>query len=80
MYGTGRSTRENRSARGRKKIAPFDLDSRPETIEETAEMVTTRGGVGVAVQFDHTVLEWGEWKNVEERFYAYWQRPPVETS
>ena len=29
--------------------------NRPETIEETAAMVTTRGGVGIAVQVDHTV-------------------------
>ncbi|MEW5853750.1 MAG: SDR family oxidoreductase [Myxococcota bacterium] len=29
--------------------------TRPETIEETAEMVTARGGRGVAIQVDHTV-------------------------
>ena len=28
---------------------------RPETIEETAEMVTARGGLGIAAQVDHTV-------------------------
>src|SRR5947207_2614118 len=39
---TGRSTRSHRS----------DYD-RPETIEETAELVTRLGGVGVAVQVDH---------------------------
>jgi len=39
---TGRSTRGRRS----------DYD-RPETIEETAELVTQRGGVGIAVAVDH---------------------------
>lgn len=43
VYCTGRSVR-GRPATG----------SRPETIEETAELVTARGGVGVAVQVDHT--------------------------
>lgn len=42
VYATGRSTRERRS----------EMD-RPETIEETAEMVTRAGGEGVAVQVDH---------------------------
>jgi NAD(P)-dependent dehydrogenase (short-subunit alcohol dehydrogenase family) len=40
---TGRSTREHRS----------DLN-RPETIDETAELVTRTGGVGIAVRVDHT--------------------------
>ncbi len=31
--------------------------SRPETIDETAEMVTARGGVGIHAQVDHTVNE-----------------------
>ncbi|MBE9374253.1 SDR family oxidoreductase [Saccharopolyspora sp. HNM0983] len=43
VYATGRSTRENRS----------DYD-RPETIEETAELVTARGGTGIPVRTDHT--------------------------
>ncbi|MCB0260946.1 MAG: SDR family NAD(P)-dependent oxidoreductase [Calditrichaeota bacterium] len=38
-----------RSVRGRPATA-----NRPETIEETAEMVTARGGRGIAVQTDHT--------------------------
>jgi NAD(P)-dependent dehydrogenase (short-subunit alcohol dehydrogenase family) len=42
VYGTGRSTRERRS----------EID-RPETIEETAELVTAAGGEGVAVAVDH---------------------------
>jgi NAD(P)-dependent dehydrogenase (short-subunit alcohol dehydrogenase family) len=42
VYCTGRSTREGRSEYGR-----------PETIEETAELVTAAGGVGIAVAVDH---------------------------
>ena len=44
VYVTGRSTRASRSA----------LD-RPETIEETAELVTRAGGRGIAVRCDHLV-------------------------
>jgi NAD(P)-dependent dehydrogenase (short-subunit alcohol dehydrogenase family) len=43
VYVTGRSTRAHRSEM-----------NRPETIEETAERVTARGGTGIAVQVDHT--------------------------
>jgi len=46
VYCTGRSVR-GKPATG----------NRPETIEETAEMVTARGGRGIAVQVDHTVEE-----------------------
>ncbi|SFO47613.1 SDR family oxidoreductase [Actinomadura madurae] len=42
VYVTGRSTREHRS----------EMD-RPETIEETAELVTAAGGEGIAVRVDH---------------------------
>jgi NAD(P)-dependent dehydrogenase (short-subunit alcohol dehydrogenase family) len=42
VYCTGRTTRERRSE--------YD---RPETIEETAELVTAAGGEGVAVAVDH---------------------------
>jgi NAD(P)-dependent dehydrogenase (short-subunit alcohol dehydrogenase family) len=42
VYATGRSTRERRS----------EID-RPETIEETAELVTESGGEGIAVAVDH---------------------------
>jgi NAD(P)-dependent dehydrogenase (short-subunit alcohol dehydrogenase family) len=45
VYCTGRSVR-GQLASGKQ---------RPETIEETAEMVTNYGGVGIAVQVDHTV-------------------------
>jgi NAD(P)-dependent dehydrogenase (short-subunit alcohol dehydrogenase family) len=44
VYCTGRSTRERRSE--------YD---RPETIEETAELVDSAGGVGVPVAVDHLV-------------------------
>lgn len=44
VYCTGRSSRENKKA-DRK---------RPETIEETAELVSFAGGIGVAVRVDHT--------------------------
>ncbi len=43
VYVTGRSTRAARS----------DMD-RPETIEDTAELVTEAGGTGIAVPCDHT--------------------------
>ncbi|HRW08203.1 MAG TPA: SDR family oxidoreductase [Caldilineaceae bacterium] len=43
VYCTGRTTRNQRS----------DID-RAETIEETAELVTAGGGIGVAVQVDHS--------------------------
>ncbi|WP_435120825.1 SDR family oxidoreductase [Micromonospora tulbaghiae] len=42
VYATGRTTRERRS----------EMD-RPETIEETAELVTAAGGTGIAVAVDH---------------------------
>ncbi|SDI37835.1 SDR family oxidoreductase [Nonomuraea jiangxiensis] len=42
VYCTGRSTRERRSEM-----------NRPETIEETAELVTAAGGTGIAVPTDH---------------------------
>src|SRR5215218_634977 len=42
VYCTGRSTRERRS----------EID-RPETIEETAELVGEAGGTGIAVATDH---------------------------
>src|SRR4051794_5024959 len=44
VYCTGRSTRQQRSE--------YD---RPETIEETAELVTAAGGQGIAVRVDHLV-------------------------
>lgn len=44
VYVTGRSTRSQRS----------ELD-RPETIEDTADLVTAAGGEGIAVRVDHLV-------------------------
>jgi NAD(P)-dependent dehydrogenase (short-subunit alcohol dehydrogenase family) len=44
VYCTGRSTRE--------KPSPY---KRPETIEETAEMIAEAGGRAVAIRVDHTV-------------------------
>ncbi len=57
VYCTGRSTRDKIAPqkRKRKSSEAFDLSRRPETIEETAEMVMARGGKGIAVHIDHTV-------------------------
>lgn len=55
VYCTGRSTRAKLAARQNSINVPFELAGRPETIEETAEMVTARGGVGIPVKVDHTV-------------------------
>ena len=46
VYVTGRTTREQRSEY-----------NRPETIEETAELVRQAGGCGIAVRTDHLVPE-----------------------
>jgi NAD(P)-dependent dehydrogenase (short-subunit alcohol dehydrogenase family) len=46
VYCTGRTTRAERS----------EMD-RPETIEETAELVDAAGGRGIAVQVDHLVAD-----------------------
>jgi NAD(P)-dependent dehydrogenase (short-subunit alcohol dehydrogenase family) len=54
VYCTGRSTRAARPQPG-SADSPFALRHRPETIEETAELVTARGGVGISVAVDHTV-------------------------
>ncbi len=50
VYCTGRSTRERPCTTG-------FYAGRPETIDETAEMVDARGGVGIAVQVDHLMEE-----------------------
>jgi NAD(P)-dependent dehydrogenase (short-subunit alcohol dehydrogenase family) len=46
VYVTGRTTRDQQSEY-----------ARPETIEETAELVSAEGGRGVAVQVDHLVAD-----------------------
>jgi NAD(P)-dependent dehydrogenase (short-subunit alcohol dehydrogenase family) len=56
VYCTGRSTRA-RSVIRPAGTSAFTLASRPETIEETAEMVTARGGIGIPRRVDHTVLD-----------------------
>ena len=50
VYCTGRSTR------GRPNMTGY-FAGRPESIEETAEMVSARGGEGIAVRTDHLVPE-----------------------
>lgn len=55
VYCTGRSSRSQPKPAG--EGSPFELVYRPETIEETAEMVTQFGGVGIPVQADHTIEE-----------------------
>ena len=57
VYVTGRTTRERRSGYGR-----------PETIEETAELVNRAGGEGIAVPADHLVP--GEVRAVTDRIRA----------
>lgn len=47
VYCSGRNSRERPNTEG-----PFA--GRPETIEETAEMVSARGGVGLAARTDHS--------------------------
>lgn len=48
VYCTGRSTRASATP------SPRQAAGRPETIEETAEMVTAAGGVGIPIRVDHT--------------------------
>jgi len=52
VYCTGRSSRRSGPASPSGKT--HNSKSRPETIEETAEMVTAAGGHGIAVRVDHT--------------------------
>lgn len=56
VYCTGRSVRGRPATPGR-----------PETIEETAELVTQRGGVGIHARVDHTVVA-----EVEALFERVW--------
>jgi NAD(P)-dependent dehydrogenase (short-subunit alcohol dehydrogenase family) len=64
VYATGRSTRAQRS----------EID-RPETIEETAELVTAAGGEGIAVPTDH--LQPAEVRSLVERIDSYHRRLDV---
>ncbi len=53
VWCTGRSSRKDRERRGGAG-QPFDLSLRPETIEETAEIINDAGGQAVARCVDHT--------------------------
>lgn len=63
VYCTGRSTRTTKtkgfeaprrgSAEARKALPAEYYNNRPETIEETSEMVSARGGKGIPVVVDH---------------------------
>src|SRR4030095_15897112 len=49
VYCTGRSSRTQPNT------STHHYAGRPETIEETAEMVTAAGGIGIPVRVDHNV-------------------------
>lgn len=54
VYCTGRSTRTKPTKKSPARRLPSEYYlGRPETIEETAELVTARGGKGIAVVVDH---------------------------
>src|SRR5215831_21384392 len=54
VYCTGRSSRTKPTKKGPTRRLPSEYYlGRRETIEETAELVTTRGGKGIAVAMDH---------------------------
>ncbi len=53
VYCTGRTSRG--VSRPPAPVSdPFALEARPETIEETAELVARYGGIGIPVRVDHT--------------------------
>lgn len=52
VYATGRSSRAD--ARSVTRDGAFDLAGRPETIEETVELIEAAGGKGYALKVDHT--------------------------
>ena len=54
VYCTGRSTRATPVAQPMPGT-PFTLAQRPETIEETAELLQEHGGSAIAVRVDHTI-------------------------
>jgi NAD(P)-dependent dehydrogenase (short-subunit alcohol dehydrogenase family) len=53
VYCTGRSSRK--SSRKSPKKTSQGKSRRPETIEETAELVTAAGGRGIPIRVDHTI-------------------------
>jgi NAD(P)-dependent dehydrogenase (short-subunit alcohol dehydrogenase family) len=54
VYCTGRSSRLVQRPPRPPDASPFELRGRPETIEETAELVSAAGGTGVPLRIDHT--------------------------
>ncbi|HWO10851.1 MAG TPA: SDR family NAD(P)-dependent oxidoreductase, partial [Polyangiaceae bacterium] len=56
VYCTGRSTRA-RARPSYDRAAPFALERRPETIEETAELVVRAGGRAIPLAIDHADTE-----------------------
>src|SRR5512134_18192 len=56
VYCTGRSSRAASTQRC-EDGSPFSLKRRPETIEETAELVQAYGGAGIPMRVDHTIEE-----------------------
>src|SRR5262252_7655134 len=54
VYCTGRSSRAKPTSKSAVRRLPSEYYlGRPETIEETAELVTSRGGAGFAAVVDH---------------------------
>jgi NAD(P)-dependent dehydrogenase (short-subunit alcohol dehydrogenase family) len=55
VWCTGRSARHRTPAlRSSGPMAAFEVATRPETVEDTADRVTARGGRGIAAIVDHT--------------------------
>lgn len=57
VYCTGRSSGSGRPHTVQTGDRAFKLVDRPETIQETTQMVNAYGGIGIPVQVDHTVEE-----------------------
>ena len=53
VYCTGRSSRGKKTSL-REEVSAFNLANRPETIEETAEIVSAYGGTGISLRVDHS--------------------------
>jgi NAD(P)-dependent dehydrogenase (short-subunit alcohol dehydrogenase family) len=57
VYCTGRSSTASGRGEAPACASPFELEHRPETIEETARLVGEAGGRGIPVQADHSEPE-----------------------
>lgn len=57
VYCTGRSSERDGAREAPGCATPFELEHRPETIEETARQVSAAGGRGIPVQADHSDSE-----------------------